>query len=217
MRYSIIHHDVKEKFSLTIGEYLVCDSIQQLSYHRPYKKPLTEIGEFLGFSEKTVWRARDILIEKGLIELHDGGFRITEKWSEALTESKKTPDKMSGQTGQNVRPTGQNVRFSPLYKERKEDNLSAFAEVIVIEDSEDQRTSKKMPKDEQALSLVGWAEKRRGFKFTSVPAQLGAIGRAKKANISPTRLKNRWGECEDETWRNGFDWTDVVKTFDRRP
>lgn len=88
--------------------------------------------------------------------------------------------------------------------------------VEVSEKEEDSRGTTKLPKDEQALSLVGWAEKRRGFQFTSVPAQLGAIGRAKRAGISPTRLKDRWIELESETWRNGFDWVDVVKNFDKR-
>src|SRR3990167_3470431 len=74
------------------------------------------------------------------------------------------------------------------------------AEAIVIETPEESENSRptKIPKDEQASSLLRWAENRRGFKFTSDPAQLGAIGRAKRAGISPTRLKNRWIELESE-------------------
>lgn len=93
----------------------------------------------------------------------------------------------------------------------------ADAPVVDVPIGKDEPTKRgKIPKDDQALSLVRWAEKRRGFDFTSVSAQLGAIGRAKRANISPTRLRNRWEELEGETWRNGFDWVDVVKSFDKR-
>lgn len=103
------------------------------------------------------------------------------------------------------------------YKNEK-NGKKIVAEAKIVETPEVPENARptKMPKDEQALSLAGWAEKRRGFKFTSIPAQLGAIGRAKRAGVSPTRLKNRWEELENETWRNGFDWVDVVKSFDKR-
>lgn len=89
-------------------------------------------------------------------------------------------------------------------------------EVVEVKDEDAPEKPARMPKDDKALSLCKWAEDRRGFPFVSVPAQLGAIGRAKKAKVSPSKLKERWAELEEETWRNGFDWLDVVKSFDKR-
>lgn len=93
---------------------------------------------------------------------------------------------------------------------------TAPLEEVILKDEDAPEKPARVPKDEKALSLCEWSADRRGFAFTSTAAQLGAIGRAKKAGISPTRLKERWAELEGETWRNGFDWVDVVKSFDKR-
>lgn len=65
-------------------------------------------------------------------------------------------------------------------------NAPKFTDVPIGKGVEERAA--KLPKDEQASGLVTWAEKRRGFPFTSKPAQLGAIGRAKRADISPALL-----------------------------
>lgn len=108
------------------------------------------------------------------------------------------------------------VRLGKVSINKNVAETAKVVEVRIKEGQEDTERPKKLPKDEKALSLCGWAETRRGFKFTSTASQLGAIGRAKRAGITPTRLKARWEELEGETWRNGFDWVDVVKSFDKR-
>jgi len=109
------------------------------------------------------------------------------------------------------------TRQHRLGKVSIDNTVVADAPILLVREVQEESTRPaKVPKDEKALSLVSWAETRRGFKFTSTPAQLGAIGRAKRADITPGRLKRRWEELESETWRNGFDWVDVVKSFDKR-
>lgn len=65
-------------------------------------------------------------------------------------------------------------------------------------------------------SLLQWAEERRGFKFTNRTKQYVALKKARLNDISMSRLKDRWTECEGETWRDGFDWTSVVSSYDKK-
>lgn len=64
--------------------------------------------------------------------------------------------------------------------------------------------------------LLQWAEARRGFKFTNRAKQYAALKKARLIGISMSKLKERWADCENETWRDGFDWTSVVSSFDKK-
>jgi len=163
MRYSIIHHDVKEEFGLTVSEYLVCDSIHQLSARGSYKGTWVAIADFLGTSTKTLSRSVDTLTEKGLLEQHEGGTRTSEKWFQAVTQAGKKQDKMSGPTGQNVPSTGQNVPFSPLYKEYKED-ITVVAPLRVEKDPPESRKLKgDTRKYPNARMVFSWFPKQQPF------------------------------------------------------
>ena len=67
--------------------------------------------------------------------------------------------------------------------------------------------------------LLNWGEERRGYKVVNAPKQYKAFKRAMQAKITPDRLQARWVEMEsDKFWlANGFDWMDVVNSFDKRP
>ncbi len=71
---------------------------------------------------------------------------------------------------------------------------------------------------ESMKSLLSWAEERRGFKFVNVIKQLAALKKARSAKIQPYHLKERWEELErDQFWaKRGFDWMDVVSSFNKR-
>lgn len=84
MRYTIIHHDVREHFNLTPIQYMVVDSIHQLSHGAPTKKPNTKIADFLGIDEGSVRNAVKIGIEKGILFQSDDGLTSTEKWNHAV-------------------------------------------------------------------------------------------------------------------------------------
>jgi len=114
MRYSIIHHDVREKFGLTISQYLVADSIHQLSHGGPMKRTDTEISAFLGLDRSHVGHTRKELIKKGLVEETAEGQRTTEMWSAAVTYKRgKSP------RGENPTQNGENPHSHNIYKEIK--------------------------------------------------------------------------------------------------
>lgn len=70
------------------------------------------------------------------------------------------------------------------------------------------------------IEMVEWAEKRRGGKFLkqSLTKQFKAFKIAKDNEISPQDLKGRWVDFErDSFWgKKGFDWMDVVLSFNRK-
>lgn len=151
--------------------------------------------------------------EEGVIEILNWTKRQDTLMTAAERQAKYRENKKSNA---NVTERVTKVTLDKIREDKNINFPDADAlEVVKVSDLEEKRPT-KLPKDEKALSLCQWAEKRRGFPFTSNPAQLGAIGRAKKAGVSPSRLKDRWVELEGETWRNGFDWVDVVKSFDKR-
>lgn len=67
-------------------------------------------------------------------------------------------------------------------------------------------------------SMLNWAEARRGFGFTFRPKQYRAFKQAMSAGKTPTDLKARWEELEQDDFYSvkGFDWTDVVSSFSKR-
>jgi hypothetical protein len=68
-------------------------------------------------------------------------------------------------------------------------------------------------------TLLNWGIERRGSLFPTPMKQFAAFKRAKTAKITPDRLMARWEEMErDKFWREkGFDWADVVNSFNKRP
>jgi len=93
LRYTIVNHEARKKFGLTITEYFVADSIYNLSnnpstggYAIASKKYL---AEFLGISERSVFDAIKVCVEKGIVEkpekanYHDNRLRTTQLWYDA--------------------------------------------------------------------------------------------------------------------------------------
>lgn len=75
---------------------------------------------------------------------------------------------------------------------------------------------KEEPHTLEYEELLKWAEDRRGFPFTNRVKQYAALKKARIGKINRSRLKDRWQDCEGETWRDGFDWTSVVSSFDKK-
>lgn len=84
IRYTIVHHPVRLKFGLTMADYAVVDSVDQLSNTDkfPYCQKLQDrIGKFLGYSRQTVSTGMKKGSEKGLLEKNSKGeYRTTMKW-----------------------------------------------------------------------------------------------------------------------------------------
>ena len=86
---------------------------------------------------------------------------------------------------------------------------------VVVPDVVTPRKSKD-PSHDKYEHLCEWAELRRGFKFVHRLKQYAALKKAKQIGIGIPELKTRWMELEAETWRDGFDWTSVVSSFDKK-
>lgn len=142
MRYSIIHHDIREHFGLSLHEYIVCDSIHQLSHGIPTHKTDAEIAIFLGLDRSTVSKTKIKLLEKGLI-FESNGFTTTEKWDAEVLGKKS-------HRGDRIPKSGISSPRS-IYKEYKEPSASAENEEIPnivevpIDNHGDEREGRQRP------------------------------------------------------------------------
>lgn len=88
-RYTVLLHDVREKFGLSVNTYIVIDSIHKLSTTNrnfPYcVMSKEELADFLGLGRATVFRAIKEAEDAGLIEREPKkGLRSTETWINAV-------------------------------------------------------------------------------------------------------------------------------------
>lgn len=88
-RFTTIYHPIRIELDLTVNEYVVIDSVHQLS-HKPSHPWCTqskdEIASYTGISRRTVFRAIETGLEKGLIEKNErGDVRSTDLWVETVT------------------------------------------------------------------------------------------------------------------------------------
>lgn len=88
-RFTIIYHPIRVELGLNNNEYIVIDSIDQLS-HRPNHpwciQTKKQIAVFTGISERTVYRAIERGIELVLIERSERDeLRSTANWFETVT------------------------------------------------------------------------------------------------------------------------------------
>lgn len=119
-------------------------------------------------------------------------------------------------------PIGNQLATQKRIEEKRKEPAKAVLnseEVREVRTNEDGEERPKKPKDTntpQYEEICVWAEKRRGFPFVNRLKQYAALKKAKNMEIEIFRLKERWQELEGETWRNGFDWTEVVTSFDKR-
>ena len=144
MRYSIIHHDIREHFELSLYEYAVCDSIFQLSRRFPTTKSAREIGDFLGIDHKTVLKSENMLLFKGLVVREGDGLKTSLQWDEMVLWKRSIPQ--SGEispTGDTVPRTGDTVP-TYNYKEYKEHTSeSEDSQGYTIEPEGEQEPRKK--------------------------------------------------------------------------
>lgn len=89
-----------------------------------------------------------------------------------------------------------------------------------FEVSPKQRRIEKRVKDAYD-AMIKWSEVQRGFPFltTERTKQYKAFKIAKENGLKSVQLKERFIEMlEDDFWkRNGFDWMNVVTSFNKRP
>lgn len=91
----------------------------------------------------------------------------------------------------------------------------------VLEVKDDPKPKTDRTSKEVYFRLIKWAEGERGFPFLkgSITKQFAAFKEAKANGLKPSQMQERWGEMAGEPFweEKGFDWMDVVKSFNKRP
>ncbi len=219
MRYSTIHHDVRQKHDLTVSEYIVCDSIYQLARKKPTSKTDTDIAAFVGLDRSHVGHCRKVLAGKGLIVESPEGWQTSDGWDADVLYAKGENPLERGKSPQN----GENPHHSIYNNSNTSEAIASPSYVVVSEtgnEPKERGSGSFTPSERTAYeSMVVWADKHRGHRTIARTAQYAALKKAKKAKITSVQLKERWLEMEEkEYWReNGFDWVNVVKSFDKKP
>jgi len=180
------------------------------------------LATFSGCSVKSVDRALERLCDDGLIVKtirKDGERNFSNLYQIMILED----GQVWGSDSQSLPGVPESLgvasesRTNSIHIELKNPVANAPDILEVLEVSDDTRAPK--PKDEFQMhyeELCTWAAKRRGFKFASKVKQFGALKKARALGLTPAKLKARWSELEDEVWRDGFDWTSVISSFDKR-
>ena len=87
-RFTVIYHPIRTELGLNNNEYIIIDSINQLSHNPEHpwcSQSKDEISEFTGISRRTVFRAIEAGIEVGLLEKNErGDLRSTMAWIEKV-------------------------------------------------------------------------------------------------------------------------------------
>ena len=110
----------------------------------------------------------------------------------------------------------------PKKKFKAYDEAASFEEYSVDIDGEESADDGAPAVSQSVLKkyreMLDWSTKRRGFAFFSPPKQYKAFALARRKDISPGRMQERWTEFEGDKFReeNGFDWMDVVMSFNKR-
>ncbi len=101
---------------------------------------------------------------------------------------------------------------------REDAPQDSFEESIDIETGESTKPKEKPGVLPVYKELIEWSEKRRRFKFLSIPKQYKVFKEAKTFGILPHQLKARWLELEEDKFyaEKGFDWGTVVYSFNRK-
>lgn len=116
-------------------------------------------------------------------------------------------------------PTSIQQQADTYKNDKKEKNTSERSSQS-IEIVDDAVKAPKQVKTANAVyePLLKWAEEERGTKFVHRTKQYKALGEARDVSIKSSELKERWLEMsrEDYWQKNGFDWTNVVASFNRK-
>jgi hypothetical protein len=106
-RFTVVHHPLREKFSLSFTTYAIIDSVHQLS-HRPdhpwCSQSKSELARFLDISERSAYRSISEGLEKGLMEKNDrGDLRSTRLWIERVVLFDSENSQTTSQNSQSVK------------------------------------------------------------------------------------------------------------------
>ena len=210
MRYSTIHHDVREKFNITIGTYMVIDSIHQLTLTSKRNCSNSEIARFIGVDEKTVREGKRIGILKNLlIQKPEFGWTTSQEWADAVTlasgkfrTSRENPEK----TRENPEHT--------IINNNKEVN-TVESEIRVVSDSEEEPKEPSHLESYRRMNV--WLRGLTGAPIKYEAKQFKWLKVARESGYGPERLKHHAEKMWDSSfWKaTGMDWKNVVEDLDK--
>ncbi len=221
----------------------VIDVVFRKTYGFNKKEDRISLSQFVlatNISKRNVIRAIQQAVAVGVIVKKDtpqgSVFRINkdfEEWRQVskLTRgvSKSVKNRVSKLTHtKDIITKDINTAASPQTKKMKKNRMGSYSEdrasdsheeVVDLETGEVAKPKERAGVLPAYKELVEWAEKRRGFKFISVPKQYKAFKEARTFGLDPLRdLKPRWVKMQDDPFYKdkGFDWATVVYSFNRK-
>ncbi len=122
-RYTVIMHDVREKYKMTLTEYAIADSIYHLQNNEKHICTASReyLGKFVGISERHAKRVVIDLVSKGLIVKVGPNLTTTTRWNDCYL---KKDDNKSPEKGQNV----------PVERDKMSPNNNTIKTNIYIKD-----------------------------------------------------------------------------------
>jgi len=110
------------------------------------------------------------------------------------------------------------MKKNTMGRYREDAPSDSYESVIDSETGEITTEKPKTNMNKVYKSLTDWASDRRGSSFVNILKQYKALATLREAGINPNEIKNRWAEMEeDKFWsQNGFDFTNVANSFDKK-
>lgn len=205
-------HQLRE---LSLGARAVffelCDMCDDIGTCFPSRKLLSER---IRMSEDSVDRFIKELVDAGLISKvsrHRTDGSPNSNLYQLLLLPPRTDTQRGGGTGAAL-----TVPTLITQKPADADSLEITEEILDKDGNPRLTKGKGSSTNEQYEELCQWAENRRGFPFLNRKKQYAALKKSRLNNISIPRVKQRWIDTEGELWLDGFDWTTVVNSFDRK-
>lgn len=127
--YATLLYEVRKKLDITWTEYVYLDMIYHLSHDGWCYKSLANIGKDIGLEKTNVYRMRNRLIEKGLIEKNAAGHTKTTKKYTHYILLWKTQEKESAGRSQNAYDRSQNA-YDAVVKTHTKNNNKKEREII---------------------------------------------------------------------------------------
>ncbi len=177
-----------------------------------FYKTVADWEEETGLTEDEQRGAKNILLSKNFIQVEKRGIPARNFFYVELDNIAATlvVYKVEHQSRENPVTSGGEI---PSHSITESTTYTSEPMVRIYDDEE--KTKKTKSPYEGALR---WAEKRTGRKFVNRLKQYKAIKVALAAGHTETDMINRWKELENTSFfqENGFDWTSVANSFDKR-
>lgn len=190
-----------------------CKAINKLLSMNMITKKGTDLGNIFKFNKDfDQWKPlpKKVTLPKKVKVVTNKGNKSNPK-----SDIQKTKD---NNTKNNPDKSGNTKKMKKNSFNYSEANSSDSYEDVIDSDSGEKVTTTKNNKTKIYWELHDWSVDRRGFKFMNIKKQFKAFQLARINEIKPNEMQNRWSDFEkDKFWKEkGFDWFDVVNSFNKK-